>query len=148
MGETGKIAKCARCSTTFVKFKAPVCENCVDDEEADFTRISDALVENPDQNAEVIAQLANVSTACVLRMLDRGLIATEQIAPDVKCGRCGKPAISLAKKLCQSCLIKLDQNFMSEISHAKRAQTDFDPTSSVHDIIDTKRKSIANPKKH
>ncbi len=148
MDETGKIGKCARCSTTFVKFNSPVCENCIDDEEADFARISDALVDNPDQNAEVIAKLVNVSIACVLRMLDRGLIATEQVAPDVKCGRCGKPAISLAKKLCQSCLIKLDQNFMSEISEAKRAQTEFDGSSSVHDIIDSKRQSITKPKKH
>jgi ribosomal protein L37E len=147
MDETGKIAKCARCKSVFVKMHVPVCEKCTDDEEADFKRISETMAENPDQNAETIALLADVTTACVLRMLDRGLITNENMGSKIKCGQCGKPAISAAKKLCQSCLIKLDQKFFSEISQAKRVREDRDANDSVHETLEDKRKTSIKSKK-
>jgi ribosomal protein L37E len=142
MGETIRIARCRRCNEAYIKVSFSVCDNCLDDEDADYQRISDTLAENPNKNVETVAYLADVTPSCVLRMLDRGLIANEQVDNDVRCGKCGEPALSVAQKLCQSCLIKLDQKFFSEINEAKRTQDAQNQDQSVHDTIDRKRQSI------
>lgn len=148
MGETIRIARCGRCNETYVKVRFAVCDNCLYDEDADYERISDVLAENPSKSVEIVAYLADVTTGCVLRMLDRGLIANEQVDENVKCGKCGAPALSVAQKLCQSCLIKLDQKFFSEINEAKRTQLIQNKDQSVHDTIDLKRQSIQQKKKN
>lgn len=109
MGQTIRMARRARCGATFVKIRSSVCEKCMDDEEGDYRRISDVLAGNTDLNVEGVAEAA--TTKCVLRMLDRGLIANDQVTDDVRCGRCGELAISASKRLCHTCLIKLGQNF-------------------------------------
>ena len=147
MGDTIRIARCGRCNGTYLKVRFSVCDDCLDAEDADYQRISDVLVEHPNQNVEIVAHLADVSPSCVLRMLDRGLIASEKIVEEVKCGKCGQPALSAAQKLCQSCLIKLDQKFFAEINEAKKVQLEQERDSSVHDTIDLKRKSIQKKSK-
>lgn len=141
-----KIARCARCKKTYVKIRFPVCDDCIDDEEADFKTISNVLAENSNQNVEIVANLAGVTPECVLRMLDRGLIATEMNSLNVRCGRCGEPAISPAQRLCQRCLIQLDQTFFAEISEARRVRQEREKQDSVHEAIDKKRKTVIKPK--
>lgn len=109
------LAKCVRCKNIFNKDGNAVCEACLPDEDADFELIRDAVKDNADVNAERVAELTGVSVDCVLRMLETGLISSEATigTAAVKCGRCGKPAISATKRLCQGCLEKLNQEVVN-----------------------------------
>ncbi|MCX5771502.1 MAG: hypothetical protein NTZ09_14705 [Candidatus Hydrogenedentes bacterium] len=99
---------CPRCKKLFDKGVALVCPKCQPDENTDYEKIRAVLDRSPHLNAETAAAEAEVSIACVMRMLDEGLIANVNLTENVKCGRCGAPAISLAKKLCKACLDKLN----------------------------------------
>ena len=103
------LSKCVRCAKLFNKIKTPVCMRCIPDEDRDFQTVRDTLADHPDLNAEAVAELSGVSLDCVLRMLDSGLIANVALGGSAKCGRCGAPAISATKKLCQPCVEKLNQ---------------------------------------
>jgi len=92
----------------FNKMKASVCPNCQEAENADYDAIRSVLDAKPSLNAEQVAADAEVDIQVVTRMLDEGLIANVSLSDQVKCGRCGAPAISCSKKLCQACLDKLN----------------------------------------
>jgi len=70
------------------------------------------LEKAPGLNAEELAEKSGVSFECVLRMLEQGRISSPTLSEPIKCGRCGAPAISLTKKLCASCLQKLNQQMV------------------------------------
>ena len=106
------LAPCARCKKLFSKVQSPVCPECDSDEQADIDKIRDLLEESPDLTTEDLAKKGEVDIAVVKRMLDKGVIAVMTGAESIKCGRCGAPAISLAKKLCQPCLEKLNAEMM------------------------------------
>ena len=103
------LSKCARCDKLFDKVSSPVCPVCQNDEDADIGLVRTTLEENPNMNAEQLAEVSGVELACVTRMMDMGQIAKVSLGEAVKCGRCGAPAISATKKLCQKCLEKLNQ---------------------------------------
>lgn len=104
-----KLAKCARCSKLFNKIVSEVCNNCQPEEDIDFSRIQDVLSRENHLNAEEVAEIAGVSMECVLRMLREGRIDNVSHESAASCGRCGAPAISVSKRLCQRCLVNLDR---------------------------------------
>lgn len=104
-----KLAKCARCDKLFNKIVSEVCNNCQPDEDRDFSLVQDVLARDQTLNAEQVAEEAGVSLDCVLRMLREGRIDRVTEEKSVSCGRCGAPAISMSKRLCQRCLANLDR---------------------------------------
>ncbi len=108
-------AKCARCGKFFDKIKSPVCLDCLPDEDADYEKIRDVLSEREDLCAQEVAEAAGVSVECVLRMMDDGQIVNVKDTEDVKCGRCGAPAISASKRLCQKCLEQLNREVSANV---------------------------------
>ncbi|HUW60704.1 MAG TPA: hypothetical protein VMZ06_06825 [Candidatus Bathyarchaeia archaeon] len=96
-----------------------VCSKCQPDEDADYEKIRAVLDRLPHLNVETAAAEAGVTVACVMRMLDEGLIANANLAENIKCGRCGAPAISLTKRLCQACLDKLNVEVAAAQSRIK-----------------------------
>ena len=102
------LAACPRCKKIFDKTRSAVCTRCQDTEDDEFDKIRSVLDRNPNLNAEQVAEEAQVSLECVLRMLEEGLIASVSLMEQVKCGRCGAPAISMSKKLCKACLEELN----------------------------------------
>jgi ribosomal protein L37E len=104
-----RIAKCARCDKLFNKVVSEVCTNCQPEEDIDFSRIQDVLSRESHLNAEEVAAEAGVGLDCVLRMLREGRIDNISQENHATCGRCGAPAISTAKRLCQRCLVNLDR---------------------------------------
>ena len=113
------LTKCARCQRIFDKVRSSVCPRCQDDENADFDKIRAVLDRSPNLNAEQVSEEAHVSVDCVMRMIDDGLIANVNLTEKIKCGRCGAPAISLSKKLCQACLEKLNAEMVAMQSKIK-----------------------------
>ncbi|MBX3177854.1 MAG: hypothetical protein KF886_10870 [Candidatus Hydrogenedentes bacterium] len=109
------LASCARCNKMFSKLKSPVCLDCEAAEAADREKVLGVLELHSDLNPEQVAELADVDVSVVRRMVGEGVVA--QLTPGERpiCGRCGAPAISLSKKLCQACLDKLN----TEVSRAQ-----------------------------
>ncbi|NIA12970.1 MAG: hypothetical protein GWP08_02730 [Nitrospiraceae bacterium] len=102
------LATCPRCKKMFEKIRSIVCPKCQDEENTDYDRIRGVLDAQPNLNAEQVSVEADVDVQCVMRMIDEGLISNVEMKDAVKCGRCGAPAISRSKKLCQACLEKLN----------------------------------------
>jgi hypothetical protein len=107
------LSKCLRCEKLFDKVSSPVCPGCQPDEDADIETVRNALDENPKMNAQQLSELSGVDLACVTRMIDSGQLAKINLSDPVKCGRCGAPALSATKKLCQKCLDKLNQELVA-----------------------------------
>lgn len=142
MNDELKLSRCARCSAVYVRIRVAVCHHCIDDEEEDFRNIRDILHEYDNLNVARVAELAEVTEACVLRMLEEGLIVNQEVNNDVKCGKCGKPALSTSQRLCAHCLTELDRKFFSEINVAKQRLMDEIPSDSVHVMLNKKRKKV------
>lgn len=136
--------ECPRCSLVFQKVRSAVCPRCLDDEDKDYDRIRETLSHSPDLNAEQVAEEAEVDVTVVLRMVEEGFITNVDLGGTAKCGMCGAPAISLAKKLCQACLEKLDTQVaktQSKISLGDRKQVEVgEVMMNVRKTLDGKRK--------
>jgi len=152
------IAKCARCDKPFQKIRSPVCLACQPDEDRDFDKIRDVVGSTPNLKAAQAAELAGVTTACVLRMIDEGQIVTDTLLDTPKCGRCGAPAVGRAKRLCEKCLVELDRNVaanirrMRQLLDAKRGvifplgSTARARAYQVHDTLRGKRRATPPPR--
>ena len=113
------LAKCPRCSRMFNKMHNLVCPGCQPAEDSDADAIRETLEEHPNLNAEQVAEVTGVDLNVVLRLIEQGglAVASSLEASSIKCGRCGAPAISASKKLCQGCLEKLN----AEVAQAQRS---------------------------
>ena len=138
------LAKCLRCEKLFNKVENPVCPTCQPAEEQDFDKVRECINDNPDVNAETVAEMTGVELQVVLRMIDTGSITVVSIGDgSVKCGQCGAPAISASKKLCQNCLEKLNQKMMQarksiQIQGKKKVQVN--EFASVRKAIEQKKR--------
>ncbi len=151
------LAKCARCNGIFDKIRSAVCGRCMEDEEQDYVKIRDILDDNPSMKASEVAEVAGVTLACVLRMVDDGRLVNETLLDPVKCGRCGQPAIGRNQRLCYRCLLKLDQEVMASVNELKdkmkqssgemyqRRQIGRAHAYHVRDMMDSKRRVTPPP---
>ncbi len=138
------LSKCVRCEKLYNKIKSPVCPACMPDEDKDFDIIRQSLSNNPDMNAEQVAELSGVKIECVLRMIQEGLISFLKSGTEVKCGRCGAPAISMTKRLCEPCLDKLEKEVAktrSQIQLGERKQTQVGEYSNIRQTFAEKRRT-------
>lgn len=113
------IAKCPRCKKLFEKTETSVCCKCLPDEERDYETVREYVGEHPSCSAHEVAEKTGVDEDCVLRMIDEGRIMNEASQEQVACGRCGQPAISVTKRLCQACLTELNTQILHEQSRVK-----------------------------
>lgn len=134
------LAQCPRCKRLFAKIRCAVCETCVVEEEQDFEKIRELLDYEGTMNAEQLAEAAEVSIDVVLRMLDAGNISCQDLLMKVTCGRCGRPAISRSKRLCQNCLNKLEAEFLRTVRDARIALRlrGAGYAQGVHNIVQSK----------
>lgn len=141
-----KLAKCARCTKLFSKIRSEVCDHCQPDEDADFNKIHDAISRHRGITAQEVAREAEVSLECVYRMLREGRIDNVESDETATCGRCGAPAISATKRLCERCLIALDRDCaqaMLEMRQRIRSKEE----SDMHDVQSAVSKKRASRKK-
>ena len=112
------LAHCPRCGKLFSSREQAVCRSCESAEEEDFRRIRDVLRTGNAGDVESLASEADVSVNTVLRMLDQGRIAAATDM-DVRCGRCGAPAIGPQQRLCTKCALELDRNLAQALNEAR-----------------------------
>ena len=105
------LSKCSRCQQMFNKRNISICPQCEPEEDADYEKVRATLEESPNLTPDQLAEVTGVELQCILRLLDEGRIASmPDIKTNVVCGRCGAPAISLSKRLCEACLQKLNSD--------------------------------------
>ncbi len=138
-----KLAKCARCSKLFSKIRSEVCDSCQPDEDSDFNKIHEVISRNRGITAGEVATEAEVPLECVYRMLREGRIDNVEGDHAATCGRCGAPAISSTKRLCERCLILLDRDCaqaMLEMRQRIRSKEESD-MNDIQEAVTKKRSS-------
>jgi predicted amidophosphoribosyltransferase len=115
------LASCPRCAKMYQKIESQtVCPDCTEAENKDQDAILDFVASNPGCKPAEVAAATGVPMSSVLRAIDMHRITEMDKATEgVKCGRCGAPAISLAKKLCEKCLAKLNDELAREKASIK-----------------------------
>lgn len=120
------LATCGRCGKMFNKVQANVCPACVEAEEADYEKIREIVSQNETLNVEQVSEAAGVDVSVVRRIIGEGRVAQVSLGEVPKCGKCGAPAISITKKLCQACLERLNvevSKAQSQIKLDKKKET-------------------------
>ncbi len=133
------LSECARCKKLFQKVQVPVCPRCVAEEETDYEKVRDSLAETPNQTAEQLADCTGVDLSCVMRLLADGRLQNVTSTENVRCGRCGAPAISISKRLCEACLQKLNAEIAQQQSKIKLPPKKRKPLS-LGNALDIRRK--------
>ena len=116
------LATCLRCNKMFNKVQSSVCLSCQPDEDADHERVREVLDEEMDLKPDELAEKAGVDIAVVRRMVQDGLVVQVSALEPPVCGKCGAPAISHSKKLCQGCLDKLNAEVSKAQANIKLSQ--------------------------
>jgi flagellar operon protein (TIGR03826 family) len=105
-----ELKKCPRCGKLFAYSALPVCNECLQKEEADFTKVRDYLRENPDSGLKETSEGAEVSENLIIKFLKEGrLIATNAFIGVLSCERCGKHINS--GRFCDKCIVELKSGF-------------------------------------
>ena len=151
---------CKECGKIFNASRPGVCSNCRGKEHESLILVTDSLRDEPGQSVEELSENTEVEEKQIMQFIRDGRIASDAVVGTVSCGRCGKPAESLAVRLCQKCkgdLQKASASLMNkpasassgasgaepepEPGPAKRASTrDDDDSVKVHQAIRGKRK--------
>ncbi len=138
------LATCARCKKMFNKVRSPVCPKCVPAEDEDMEKVRKVLNEEEGLGAEAVAEKAEVDIRVVLRMVEQGLVQDVSLSGSFSCGRCGAPAISPTKRLCQACLSKLEQEVAQMKASIKLQQK---PNANVGNLKDSVHASVEHKRR-
>ncbi len=134
------LVKCPRCGTLYKKGRLAVCMECAIFEEEDYSRVRDVLAEIDVATPVKAAEMAGVDVDVVLRMSDVGMISFERTNEKVVCGRCGRPAISKTKRLCEKCMMQLDVALGAERRRVA-AEVDSARYKSAREVFEEKRRT-------
>ena len=137
------LVRCLRCRKMFNRQgELRICAECLPDEEADYDKVREAIAANPNLNAEEVAIEAEVDVDVVQRMIDEGLLESQEraAAKPIACGRCGKPAISRSKRLCPECLTKLNAEMALAQKNLKNQAPQGPKGMSVRSAIEQKKR--------
>ena len=140
---------CMRCNEVFFRVASSVCLKCQPDEEEDYRKIRDVLARAPGLNVEQLAEASGIGSDCVLRMIEDERIVNVVSSDPVPCGRCGAPAISQVKRLCEKCLVKLENECSASIRELKEQISieKRDNMYTVHEAVEMKRAKEKKKKK-
>ncbi len=113
------LASCSKCKRLFQKVRKSICPACEAEEEASYEVVRAYVSEHPGENAEQVAAATDVPIDTVLRFIVEGRIEAQGATSNVRCGQCGKPAISTTKRVCQACLAKLHNQLAQQQAKIK-----------------------------
>jgi len=103
------VQSCKVCGRIFNASKPGVCQKCRVKENDALTLVTDSLRDEPGQSVEELSENTGVDEKLIMKFIREGKIASDTIIGTVPCGRCGKPAQSLAVRLCSKCLADLQK---------------------------------------
>jgi hypothetical protein len=139
------LARCQTCKKLYQKTRKTICPACEELEQGHYEAVRTYLSEHPDQVAEQVSEATGVPLETVFRFIEEGRIEAQGKGPKALCGHCGEPAINSTKRLCQSCLEKLNAKLIREQSRItlpdkkeidlKRASSSFRVGMNVADSL-------------
>jgi len=115
------LANCEGCNKVFNKVTTSLCPACIEQEEKDLKAINEALRAEPNQTVAQLSEATGVNKKTILRLLKDQRIASEANLVDMKCGKCGAPAVSLSVKLCKRCAAEISKTAAQARSNVERA---------------------------
>ncbi len=116
------LSRCPRCKKLFSKHenaKYAACESCQEKEQNDYDRVREVLDQYGNLSAIEISEKTDIPLEVILRMCSQGWLETSEPSESVYCGRCGAPAISRTKRLCEACLIELQRECLKAMRDLK-----------------------------
>jgi transcriptional regulator with XRE-family HTH domain len=116
------LANCEGCNEIFDKVTGPLCPECIEQDEADLKTVNEALREEANLTVAQLSEKTGVSKKTILRLLKDQRIASDASLAEIKCGKCGAPAISLSIRLCKRCAAEISTTAAQAC--AKVAQAD------------------------
>jgi len=138
------LAGCPRCKKMFNKKQdQAVCDACSEIEEQEQDQVREYVSKHPDSSPAEVAESLKIDLEVVMRAVNSGRIAQVSNREAVRCGRCGAPAISLSKKLCETCLAELNAEFAKQRSDVKlppKKWSNLESGGTVRDTVEEKRK--------
>ena len=143
------LANCEGCNKVFNKVTTSLCPACIEQEERDLKTVNEALRAEPNQTVAQLSERTGVDKKTILRLLKDQRIASEAKLVDMKCGKCGAPAVSLTVKLCKRCAAEISKTAAQACSNVERAagvsssarepsETDPYADETVHETIQRK----------
>ncbi len=103
------VQSCKSCGRIFSASRPGICPKCKEKEEEDLKVVTESLRDEPNQNIDDLAENTGVEKKVILKFIREGKIASDAVVGEVKCGRCGRPAESLAVRLCAKCSAELQK---------------------------------------
>jgi len=100
---------CKECGRIFNASKPGVCQKCRAKEIDALALVTDSLRDEPGQSVEELSENTGVDEKLIMKFIREGRITSGAIIGTVPCGRCGKPALSLAVRLCPKCSADLQK---------------------------------------
>jgi flagellar operon protein (TIGR03826 family) len=105
-----ELKKCPRCGKLFAYSALPICDACLQKEEADFVKVRDYLREYPNSGLKETCEDTEVSENLIIKFLKEGrLISTNAFIGVLSCERCGKHINS--GRFCEKCIVELKSGF-------------------------------------
>ena len=98
-----EMAKCAKCKNLFPKFREPICEACIKEEEHLFESVKEYLRDHPKTTVGEVSEATGVSTKKIFGYLRDGRIEVAEGA-GLNCAQCGTSITS--GQLCSVCFEK------------------------------------------
>lgn len=143
------LANCEGCNKVFNKVTTSLCPACIEQEERDLKTINEALRDEPNQTVAQLSEKTGVNKKMILRLLKDQRIASEANLVDMKCGKCGAPAISLSVKLCKRCAAEISRTAAQACSNVEQtggvsssgrepSETDPHADETVHETMQRK----------
>ena len=134
------LANCDRCKGIFDRVSGPLCPACLEQDDEDFKLVNEALREGPHQTVDQLAEKTGVSEKTILRFIKDKRIASDTDLGEVKCGKCGAPAISLSARLCERCAGEMAKTIGQARSAIDKNAADSDThiDETVHEAIQRK----------
>lgn len=103
------VQSCKECGRIFNASKPGLCQKCKSKESDALALVTDSLRDEPGQSVEELSENTGVDEKLIMKFIREGKIASDAIIGTVSCGRCGKPAESLAMRLCPKCSADLQK---------------------------------------
>jgi len=144
------LANCEGCNKIFNKVTGSLCPACIEQDETDLKTVNEALREEANQTVAQLSEKTGVSKKTILRLLKDQRIASDASLSEIKCGKCGAPAISLSVRLCERCAAEISKTAAQACAKVAQAdgrtsasgeqtdETDLHENETVHETIKRK----------
>lgn len=136
------LANCPRCKKMFNRMSVSVCNECEPLEEQEYQKVRKIIEVQPDLSVDKAAELAQVDAAVIKRMMTQGILTSVSADQKFYCGKCGAPAISASKRLCQACLDRLNL----QVAEVQRSLIESIPPPATHSSKMSVRRRIDDRK--